>query len=575
TVDSSDLGTSGLSSATNSLYATTIPTAHFVDYGSRNMRLTAAASALYGGTRDDSNPRDIDGKFRPVATKQGAHHYHADIAKKAHIVDIADTQNTGSRKAAVIYNSGPSQNSIADVAYVNGSDGTNVYVSIISRQTAQVIATASFTGSYTAFSTYVQCEDDENKFWVYVPYDTNGDGSLDKIRKLLHTKSGSTHTLGSQADITLADVNGTALNLASGEGWQGQLFVQNGYQTKRFGEYQLAIATPAGGGQLHTYFINATTASGNLYNGPNFSTATVSRAAESFRSTGSVTGYKTVGFNMNPNQDAVPLIYGTKENGHISLVRYRDGYAPVLVQINRANGQPLASFTGPGVGGSLATEPTMLFNSAGTGIAGYTDSSTVEQFNTVTYASTIAPLDIGLAGFSAVPGVLPFGWFVSKAQFFVFYNETTGVGAVAAVEYDYRNNGNTTLDLLTGAYSDAKTRYNAGGIGGFSNGIAMVQGKPTSLVWSPIAKTLCVATAAGLIYGWAAHGVYSSENTNVRGAAHSGFPVRVPGGRVTDISYVAINDAATQAALNMSGSGSAIAAFNDLGQMLLIRTPGS
>ena len=142
-----------------------------------------------------------------------------------------------------------------------------------------------------------------------------------------------------------------------------------------------------------------------------------------------------------------------------------------------------------------------------------------------------------------------------------------------ALEYDYRNNSNTTLDILDGSYSKTTHRYNAGGVGGFVNGVAIVQGKPTSIVWSPIDKSVVVGTDAGLLYGWNANALPGSDAGGNRGAAHSGFPIRIPAGRVTDISYVAINDATTQTALNMSGSGAAIAVFNDLGQMLLVRSP--
>jgi len=240
--------------------------------------------------------------------------------------------------------------------------------------------------------------------------------------------------------------------------------------------------------------------------------------------------------------------------------------------------------TGPGMGSSFSNQPLIQVKT-GQSLRTfmYADDDKVRQFGLTSLSgSNVTDIGIGTGEASAPLGVAPVGIYTGGMLFLPYYNSTTGLGSVVAVEYDYTMDGDMTVDILDGTYTNPAPGYatanirhvGAGNAGDFANGIATVIGSPTSLVHHPVLKTLFCATDAGMVYAWRTAGNLLSENATNKGTLHTHFPINVPGGRVTAITTMLAGPSATvQTALGVGSGTNVLGIFTDSGQILFCRMP--
>lgn len=578
TIDSSS-GAAGFSSATNSVFTSTLTTGgagtratHVVDFNNRDLRPTSAmvADAGFGAAVDASWPRDLEGRLRTGTTRRGAWHGVSDSVATVAVSDLTNGLGTGN---TVIYGNVPANNTAGNAVYMTGSDGSNCYLSLLSRSSLAVQQSISWAGSRAGFPIFVQCSDDEDQYWVLVPFDSTGDGTLDAIRRIRHNTAGPTLTnVGNLAVTTSA---GGAIDFSSNGGWSGQISIQNEYSSGSTGELQLALASPAGNGSIHIWFFNSEVTEGTVWPNADF-TGTASRAAESYTSAGTP--------SFSPNPEAQLLVGGSKGTGSMILTRMVDGTSTAsLLRLNRnltGTVTVLNSYTGgTATGDSIGFTPFQLFKATGQRSIGRTDIPRIATVTNDTLAETGTTLT-GHDSYGAVLGVPPVGFYGLGAQFHALYSDTLKLGAVAAVEYFKEQDGDAVLAPLDGSYafSSNKLQYHGGANpGSFVQGIAPVVGIPTRLAWAPLPATNTVvfcATDAGMLYAWEASGILASTHTNPKGNLLPGFPLRVEGGRVTAANFLSITDATVRARLGLAaGTSNLLALFTDSGQIVLVTVP--
>jgi len=578
TIDSS-AAAAGFSSATNSIYTSTLTTGgtgtrttHVVDFNNRDLRPTSAmvADAGFGAAVDASWPRDLEGRLRTGTTRRGAWHGVADSIATVVVTDLTDGLGTGNR---VIYGNVPANNTPGNAVYMTGSDGTNSYLTLLNRTSLAVTTSISWAGSRAGFPTHVQCSDDITQYWVLVPYDSNGDGTFNAIRRIRHNTTGQ--TLTNVGNLAMTNAAGGAIDFTSNGGWSGQLSIQNEFSSGATGELQIGLVSAAGNGSIHIWFFNSDAAAGTVWPNVDF-TGTAGRAAESYTSNGAPT--------FNPNPEAQLLIGGSKGLGIMMLTRRSDASSnAAILRLNRnTNGTVtvLNSYVGGAAPGStIGFTPFQLFKSTGQRAIGRTD---IPRLATVTN-DTLAETGVTLSGhdsYGAVLGVPPIGFFGLGAQFHSLYSETLKMGAVAAVEYNREQDGDNAFAQLDGSYafSGNKLQYHGGtSPGSFVNGVAPVVGIPTRMAWAPLPATntvLFCATDAGMLYAWEASGILTTTHANPKGTLLPGFPLRVEGGRITAANFVSITDATVRARLGLAaGTSNLLALFTDSGQIVLVRVP--
>lgn len=582
TLDSNTtLGTNGFSVAATTTNVHTFSmdaatrTSHFVDYNNRNLRPTHAmlTDAAFQATRDATYTRDLDGRERTAganATRRGAWEGMSTSAMTVGQSDITNGTGTGNR---IIFNSIPANNTAGQAIYIAGSDGTNCYLSVLSRTNLTVQHVASWTGTLAGFVTFIQTNDQATQYWLYIPYDSDGNGTFDRIRRIKHTVGTG---LSGSTDQVMTNSAGGAIDFNTNGGWSGQFSLQNTLLTGVLsGEIQVSLATPAGDGGLHVWYVNRASTAGTFW-----PTAALNvnsgRASESY--------YGAPFFRASPNPFAQPMVSGSAITGTALLAREVDATSDTsLIMLSRniaGTGIILNSYTGPtALGEGISNTPFALFQ-AGARISVQrtdTNQALLLQWPTLTAETLTVP---GLTGFGGVWGVPPVGFFGAEVQFMPFTEIDGCHGAVAAVEYKSDQDGGGTYDLMTGtyAYQGGKYQYHVPGTpGSFRNGVARVVGKPTRLAYAPTPATNTVifcATDAGLLYCWTAHGLPASSDALPKGRLINGFPIRIEGGRIVSCNFVSLSDTTLRAAINLpAGTGNALAVFTDRGQVILVRTP--
>lgn len=546
---------------------------HVVDFNNRNLRPTETmrADAGFSAARDGTYTSDLDGRTRSATTLKGAWESWANTATTVANSDITNGAGGGTIASRIIFNSVPANNSGGNAIYMSGSDGTTCYVAVLSRTTMSVVYTASWAGSSIGFCSFVQCSDAPTHYWLYVPYDSNGDFSFDRVRRLKHIANTS---LTSSGDQVMLDRLGAAIDFTSNGGWRGQVSVQNSTTTGVLsGEQQVSLATPGGFGSVHAWYVNTASASGLWYPLANL-TGTNGWAADSYSGSGA--------YNGNPNPYAQPLVYGSPASGSIMYTRmaHATGNESILLLQRNLTGTGviLNSYTGPTTAGeSITGVPFALFNANDRRSVQRTDNNQtllLQWPNLTTESLTLS----GISGYTGVWGVPPVAFDSMRVKFIPYKDADGCFGAVAAVEYRPADNGGAAYELLDSAYSNPIVRYNVPATpGSFVDGIAPVLGTPTRLAYAPTPATNTVifcATDAGLLYCWEAHGSPTTSHASPKGKLISGYPVRVEGGRITACNFVSISDTTLRAKLGLgAGTSNLLACFTDRGQVILVRTP--
>jgi len=569
---------------TNNIYTMSLTAgqraSRFVDHDNGDYHLTrdGIQSGGYAATRDATFIRDLDGRTRTSGasqTFQGCYHAAVSAVYAVAVKDLA-TGTTGSTNTEFIYTSIPVNNAAGNVVYLAGATATTVRLSAMARSGYAVAAgnTVTWAGSLAGHVTVRQCIDDSTKYWLYVPFDSNGDGYFDTIRKVLHNSTAQ--TLTDNGNLTIVNRAGAAIDFTSNGGWNGQLQFSNEFTGGPANEFQIGIVTPAGGGQVHTWFLNANSTNGNFYRTAAFDNVGV--AAESY-----VGG---AGFNLNPRLDSIPMLGGSPSGGTLWLSRTADANTSIFIRFTRQDAASTVnnvtvdnSVAGSGAGSSFATTPFQLFRSGSRRVSIRSDIPRFVSLSHQTLATN--NLDVGgVAGFAGATSTSPVGFFDSLQLFFGLYNATTGRGAVVATEYSPTQDGDATQEILDTTYTAQSSKLiysdDTGTNGSFSAGIAPVMGMPTRLAYAPLPATntaVFCATDAGLLYAWEAAGIPSTSNTQRKGQLLNGFPVQIPGGRITAMTFVTLTDATLKTALNLTADANVLACTTDSGQVILVRVP--
>lgn len=574
TVDS-DTATAGHNgSATDCIFARQagFDTDLFADYSKnvsgnfreRNLRLRTVTGGMSSATPHGTFSEDIDGRTRSNPTTIGAAEFTASRSMLLQVTDVSSTSTT-TRNAALVFNATQTYNASELVSYVTSTDGALAYLSVLDHSDLTVAGVISFAATNVGNASYQQCSDDSSLYWVLVSYDSDGDGSFDRMRKILHNSS--TDSLTGSADVLLRNDSNTAdVDFSSGKGWDGQIFLQPTALTGSAG-LQAVFASQDNGGELHSYYFNSASTSGSFYSNAAH-TGNTGQAARSYVS-GSTLGIATV--DLEPNPAAMTAMIGSSSVGVMAVTRYRNAtLAHALVLMDRSgDGTILNGTIGPALGETFSSAPFVTFNTAGRRIAAFTGESKVHMFVPATWTLG-QTLDIGLSGFGAPLGVDMTGFAFGGSVFVPFYNESEGIGAVAAIEYSSAQNANASLELLDGSYSDTRLRFDAGN-GGFSDGVAYTIGSPRRLYWLPQLSSLFAITDAGWLYGWSTQFQLSSANTSAKGAPLAGLPMEFPGGRIGALAGVNLTNASLKSELGMSASGPALLVFTDSGQIYVVR----
>ncbi len=551
----------------------------FSDHSSGDYHLTATgiSSGGFAATRDATYTRDLDGKTRPSganATFRGCFHARSNAVSVLVSRDLS-TGTILSTDERMIFSAPPANNTAGNAVYLAGSADGLVRVSAMNRTTLAVpgSATLTFAGYAAGFVTHVQATDDAAKWWLYLPYDSTGNGSFDSIRRVLHDSG--TSSLTDQGTLTALNRSGGAIDFASNGGWSGLLNVQNEFAGVASGELQLALTTPTAGGQIHVWYVNPISTDGGLYRTAAFDDPGV--AAEGY-----IGG---TGFSLSPNPIAQVLVAGTPSSGNIYLTRIADANSSVLVRFSRQNAgaevtNVVVDNAVSGVSGaSYAARPFIIFKGGGRLAMVRSDLAQYDSLshNTWTVVSRTVP---SMAGFCGAPGLTPSGFFTTQQLFFGLHNSSTGEGAVVAAEYWHDQDGNAALNLLDSAYSALGNtlRYHddTGTNGSFSNGVARVVGMPVRVLHAPYPASNAVvfcATDAGLVYCWEGASQPNLSSTANKGQLLPGFPVRVEGGRITGGAFLTVSEPTLQSALNLSANANALAITTDSGQTMLFRIP--
>jgi len=580
TIDSTNAATAGLTTVTNSIFTADLTTGvggtralHCIDFDNRDLRPTYAmlSSGSYSATRNATWTKDLDGRTRSTPTVRGAWENRSTSAMTIANSDITNGLGTGT---LVSFNTIPVNNSVGNAIYLSGSDGTNCYLSVLNRTTLAVAHVAQWAGAKTGTTSFLATTDlPTTNFWVYVPYDSDADGSYDRVRRLHHVKDTS---LTNSGDLTMLSRTGTAIDLASNGGWNGILSMQNAYTTGvTSNEHQVSIASPAGNGSIHSWYVNKASTSGTFWNTADFS-GTEGRASDSY--------YGSGGFAFSPNVYAQPLVQGSVASGSIALTRTVDATNTASIVVLSRNGTGTVtvnnSYTGgTDIGDSVTGVPFFLFGVSGKMAIQRNDQagSILLQWPNLTAETLVITSPTGLVGATAVPQVA-FNQNVGVS--FVPLQADTGgcFGGVAAVEYTSTQDGVAAFSLLGSSYAQTNKQYHddTGTPGSFSNGVAQTVGNVTRLAFSPspVTNTVIFAgTDAGLLYCWEAHSNLTTSTVK-KGQLITGFPIRIEAGRITAINFVTITDTALRARVNLAaGSSNILAVFTDRGQVVLVRTP--
>jgi hypothetical protein len=100
-------------------------------------------------------------------------------------------------------------------------------------------------------------------------------------------------------------------------------------------------------------------------------------------------------------------------------------------------------------------------------------------------------------------------------------------------------------------------------------------GRPTALSFNIPSQAILCATDAGLLYAWRAATFTSAEDTSFKGALLAGYPIQIPGGRITQIGFIYITDGTILGNLGLGSASTVLAIYNDAGQVHLLRMPPS
>lgn len=581
TIDSSNAGTAGFTAATSCIFTASLTTGaagqratHVIDFNNRDLRPTHAmlGDAAFAAARHATYTKDLDGRTRSATTRIGAWENRSSGGMVVANSDITNGTGIGS---LINFTATPANNTLGNVFYQSGSDGTTCYLSVITRTTLAVQYVASWSGSKAGMPAHVQCSDITSQYWIYVPYDSDGDGSYNQIRRLKHTVATSLTDSGNQ---TFLSASGTALDLTSNGGWNGIMSLQNSFTTGvTNNEHQVSIATPAGFGGIHVWYVNKASTSGTFWPTADF-TGTEHRAADSYAG--------NAGFYFNPNSYAQPLVGGTPASGTILLTRMADGSDnETLVRMNRnttATFDPSNTYTGGTSPGDTVTGvPFALFEVGGRMAVQRTDTagSVCLQWTTLSGSELEVSTPTGMIGSIGVPQVA-FNKDIGVA--FVPLAPDTGgcFGGIAATEYSNTLDGNNAFALLDSSYTfnSSKMQYDddTGTPGSFDGGVAQTVGAVTRIAYAPTPATKTVVfagTDAGLLYCWEAGGVITTTSTARKGQLIEGFPMRIEAGRITAINFVAVTDLTLLAKINTTAATNVLAVFTDRGQIVIVRIP--
>jgi hypothetical protein len=583
------LGASGLALPVNCLFARDplMAPEPFISYSQRNLRLTKSGheAVMDGvGLLPAGFERDIDGKLRldALTSDAGASYFGPD-ASYAAITALDDVTGgladmAGGTPAAVTVAFAPSSNFAGGVFYVSSFDGDRCYLSALTRTDITVRHSVQWDGCQSAFPTFQATTDSPTKFWLRVPYDKDGDGTFDTIRKVLHEVG-----MGFTVNADLGDegklyaVDGSP-DITSEGGWTTHTYVQL-FTATGSSPLQIALTTPKSGGEVHVYYANNLSSDGELYATPDFSPAGRHIAAET---------YTSGDFALSPHPGIVAQVTGTTGAGVIFIPRLVDGAmwpsSAALIAVPRSAAVTavtavdaadiLYSLVGPGMNGSLATEPTIA---TGGPTGERYAASTLESkayFFTAPDLEGAKVLDFGLTGYGSPLGIYPRGRQSELSVFYPFYNATTCLGAVGAVERRSTQGDVDAYEVLGDAYSDPSLRYCGDGQpGDFDNGIAPTVGQPASPLPLAGSSAVYTGTHAGLVYGWRDRG---SLTTPPLGTLLPHFPVRVPWGRVAAVGILTVDDDVLEAKLGLTGPATSfnlVGVWNDTGQVVVFRQP--
>jgi len=587
TIDSNNAATAGFTAATSCLFTSTLTTGaagtratYVVDYNNKNFRPTYAMlnDGAYSVARHGTYTRDQDGRVRSATTRIGAWEGATTSATVVGNSDITNGAGGGTIANRIIFNTIPANNTAGNAIYMTGSDGTNVYVTVLNRTTLTVAYVASFAGTAAGFVTFVQTSDQATQYWLYVSYDSDGNGTFDRVRRLKHTVNTSLTDAGNQSILNRL---GGAIDFTSGGGWAGQFTLQNSFTTGVLsGEYQVGLATPASFGSVHAWYVDRASAGGAWW-------PTIALVVNNGWAADSYSGI--VSFTASPNPYAQPFVTGSPSSGQVMLVRTVDATntTSVLTLSRNTSGTStvLNSYTGPTtIGESITGTPFSLFQAQSRQLVQRTDSPgpILLQWPTLTTDSATIPNHTGYGG---VWGVPPVGFFSAQVNYLALREIDGCFGAVVAMEYKSDQNATAAFEPLNSTYSNANLRYDddSGLPGGFDEGVARVIGNPTRLAYAPTPTTNAVifcSTDAGLLYCWEAHPApATSANANRKGQLISGFPIRIEGGRITSCNAVAISDTTLLSRLNLPApvapatTRNVLACFTDRGQIILVRIP--
>ncbi len=575
----------------------------FVDYTNRDLHLTkTGADNVSTATRNATYIRDVNGSTRESGannTYAGASHYSKDNAIILALNDVT-TGISVADPSAIIFGLRPAYNFLSKTFYLSGSDGTHCYLTVFDRFNQTLRLTAKWSGARAGWVSRVQSSD-ANKHWLYVSYDSDGDGYYDAVRRFLHDTKGTLNDAGddtlqypNNVDITgtndgadvgsgsLSDAGGNAIDFGSSGGWSGALYLQTEVATGA-SEVQVALSTLANNGEIHAFYMNESVSSGDFYSTTAFTTS--GQASES---------YVSGSYNLAPNPHAPVILFGSGNGGGtMTFVRTADSTDnEVLVVVDRPNNGVTETIDSPlthlnhnlGENGSFSADPLPLFRADGRRLGLHTNSpqaTLLAPWN----ASDVTTIDLGSSGLNVLSdgyggplGVLPEGRYNGGFMFLPYYNGTTGLGSIVAVEYKNDWNSDASYEVLDASYSDDRLHFTGdGNIGSFSSGIAEVVGRPTQLWQSYSTEAIYCITEAGLLYGWRSGGAWNTEDSSIKGSLLSNFPVRLSS-RITAINTLFLDDNDTGAtkkdALGIAAGGGVeevLGLFTESGQVLLLK----